>query len=116
MIKSEGLLIDSYTISNADGSNQVLVSLIGQVLYFLSFVGQVLYFLPLIGQVLCFDTCSDAAKLIGGGHVNKPKVNDNQIKDNSNRSNVDRFNQQSVSLATSYLLSRTKDTPANHIS
>ena len=98
--ESEGLLIDSYTISEADGSNQVAVSLIGQVLYFLSLIGQVLCYLSLIGQVLCFHTCSDAAKLICGGHVNKPKVNDNQPEDNANRSNVDR---QAVSLATSYL-------------
>ena len=93
---SEGLLIGTYTISEAYGSDQVVLSL--------------------NGQVVCIHRF-DPERPIGGDRVNKPKVNNNQpsvFEDNANRSNIDQFNQQTVSLATSRLPSATRTEQRRH--
>ena len=93
---SERLLIGTYTISEAYGCGQVVLSL--------------------IGQVVCIHTF-DAYRPIGGDHVNKPKVNNNQpsvFEDNVDRSNIDQFNQQPVSLATSHLPSAARTEQRRH--
>ena len=93
---SEGLLIGTCTISEAYGSDQVVLSLNGQVVC-----------------IHMFDT----ERPIGGDRVNKPKVNNNQpsvFEDNANMSNIDQFNQQTVSLATSHLPSTARTEQRGH--
>ena len=94
---NELLLTGTYTINEAYGSDQVVLSL--------------------IGQVLCIHTCSDTSRPIGGEHVNKPKVNSNQpsvFEDIVNRSNVDQFNQQTVSLEASHFPSAARTEQRRH--
>ena len=94
---NELLLTGTYTVNETYGSDQVVLSL--------------------IDQVLCIHTCSDTSRPIGEEHVNKPKVNSNQpsvFEDNVNRSNIDQFNQQTVSLEASHFPSAARTEQRRH--
>ena len=87
------LLTGTYTVSEAHGSDQVVLSL------------------------LCIHACNDTSRPIGVEYVDKPKVNSNQpsvFENNVNRNNIDQLKQQTVSLAASHFPSAARTEQRRH--